>query len=82
VRLSAISLVQGRAFVHRDVVGLVALDFILRFILAGAVHMSFVVNILEVDPDNRAAHVSCFRIPRHMIANCEPLSHEVLSVRF
>jgi hypothetical protein len=67
---------------HRDVVGLVALDFILRFILAGAVHMSFVINILDVDLDYLAAHISGFRIPGHVIANCELLSHEVVSVRF
>jgi hypothetical protein len=48
-RLSAIGLIQGRSFVHRDVVRLIALDFILRVILAGAVHMSFVINTLQVD---------------------------------
>ena len=80
-RLSALSPVQGRAFVHRDVVGLVALDFILRFIRAGAVHMSFVSNILEVDLDDLAAHISGLRIPGHVITNYEPLFHEVLSVR-
>jgi hypothetical protein len=78
--LSAISPIQGRAFVHRDVVRLITLDFILRFSLVGAVRMSFVVNVLEVDLDNLAAHVPCFRIPRHVIANREPLSHELLSV--
>ena len=68
----AISFIQHRAFVHRDVVRLIALDFILRFILAGAVHMSFVIYVFDVDPDNLAAHISCFRIPGHMIANREP----------
>jgi regulator of nucleoside diphosphate kinase len=77
--LSAISPTQHRALVHRDVVRLVALDFILRVILAGAVHMSFVINVLQVDPDDLAAHVSCFRIPSYVIANREPLSHEMLS---
>lgn len=43
---------------HRDVVRLVALDFILRVIVAGAVHMSFVINVVQVDPDNLAAHIS------------------------
>jgi hypothetical protein len=66
--------------VHRDVVRLIALDFILWFILAGAVHMSFVINVLDVDPGNLAAHVSCFRIPSHVIANRKPLSHVILSV--
>jgi hypothetical protein len=79
VRLSAIGLTQSRAFVHRDVVRLVALDFVLRDILAGAVHMSLVINVLQVDPDDRAAHISCFRIPGHVIANREPLCHEMLS---
>ena len=71
MRLSATSFIQGRAFVHRDVVRLIALDFILRFILAGAAHMPFVIDVLEVDPDNLAAHISCFRIPGHVIANRE-----------
>jgi hypothetical protein len=58
VLLSAISRSQHRALVHRDVVRLIALDFILRVILAGAVHMSLVINVLQVDPDNLAADVS------------------------
>lgn len=52
---------------HRDVIGLVTLDFILRFILAGAVHMALAVNNPEMDPDNLAAHVPCFGIPGHVI---------------
>jgi hypothetical protein len=72
----AISFIQDRALMHRDVFRLIALDFILWFIRAGAVHVSFVIYVFDVDPDNLAAHISCFRVPGHMIANREPLFHE------
>jgi hypothetical protein len=54
---SSVRHIQRSAFVHRNVVGLVALDFVLRFIFAGVMHMSFVINVLDVDFDNLAAHV-------------------------
>jgi hypothetical protein len=47
-RLSAVQLFQRRAFVHRDVVGLVALEFVRRIILARMVRVPLVLNILYV----------------------------------
>src|SRR5687767_6763888 len=41
IALSAVRFLQRRAFVHCDVVGLVALDFILRVFLARVVGISF-----------------------------------------
>ena len=61
---------------RRDVVCLGALDFILRVVLARAVGMSFVIKILSVYPDDCAADVPGFRVPRHVIADFEPFRHD------
>src|SRR5579883_3329723 len=68
-------LFQRRAFVHRDVVGLVALDLILRIIVAGVTRMAFVVNIPGVHLDGPAADIAGFRVPDHVIADLEFLRH-------
>jgi hypothetical protein len=74
--LSIVRLVQHPAFVHRDVVGLIALDLILWLIPAGAMHMPFIINILRVHLDNLAADVSGLRVPGHVIADFESLFHQ------
>ena len=56
---------------HRDMVGLIAGDLILRLVFAGTLHVPFVIHVLDVDPDDLAADVPCFRIPGHVIANFE-----------
>src|SRR5690348_12609642 len=61
--------------VYGDVVCLVALDFVLRIILAGVVRISFEFCICCVDLDDRAAHVSSLRIPANVIADVELLRH-------
>jgi hypothetical protein len=66
--------------VHRDVLDLVALDLVLRFILAAAMDMLFVVNVLRVDLDDFAADVSGLRIPDHMIVRLKRFAIEVISV--
>lgn len=43
-------LIQRRALMHRDMVGLIALDLILRLFFAGTVHVPFVIHVLDVDP--------------------------------
>jgi hypothetical protein len=39
-------------------VGLIAMDFVLRLIFGGMVHVAFVIHVLDVDLDNLAADVS------------------------
>jgi hypothetical protein len=41
---SAIGVFQRRDFMHRDMIGLRAFDFVLRIILGAAVRMPFVSN--------------------------------------
>ena len=51
---------QCHPFVHRDVIGLVALDLVLRFISARVMDVSFVMDIQCVHLDDRAADMSGF----------------------
>ena len=55
-------------------VGLVAFNFILRFILAAAMDVPLIVNVLGVDLDDLAADMSGFRIPGHVIVDFETFS--------
>lgn len=54
-----------------NVVSLVALDLILRIILAGAVSMPLVVEIFRMHLDDPAADVPGLRIPGDVIADFE-----------
>jgi hypothetical protein len=58
---------------HRDVIGLGTLDFVLRIILARVTGMPFVVNVDCVHLDERAANTPGFRVPRHKITDFESL---------
>src|SRR5205823_941201 len=67
---------QRRTLMHGDVVGLVALDFILWLILACVVNVPFVINIFGVHLDDRPGDVSSLRVPGHVIADLECSLHE------
>src|SRR5512135_630343 len=67
---------QRRAFMHGDVVGLVALDFILRIILARVVQMPLEINIFCMHLGDLAADLPGFRVPGHMITDLEFLRHD------
>jgi len=58
---------------HRDVIGLGTLDFVLRIILARVTGMPFVVNVDCVHLDKCAADTPDFRVPRHKIIDFESL---------
>jgi hypothetical protein len=62
---------QRLTFMHRDVLGLAALDFILRIILTCVVSVSLVVNVLRMHFDYRAADMAGLRVPIHVIADFE-----------
>src|SRR5689334_15416427 len=61
------------AFVQGDVLGFIALDLVLRFILAGVVRVAFIIHVFGVHPHNAASDPPRFRIPRDMIADFEAL---------
>ena len=56
-------------------VGLVALDFILRLILARVVGIAFVVDVFGVHPQHSAADAASLGIPADMIANLKSSCH-------
>jgi hypothetical protein len=58
-----------------DMVGLVALDFVLGIIIRGMVDMSLVVEVFGVDRNNGARYPAGFGVPTHMIADFESLGH-------
>jgi hypothetical protein len=75
IAVSVVRFLQGRAFVHCDVVGLVALDFILRVFLARVVGIPFIINISCVHFNDLAADLSGLRVPRHVIPDAKPSGH-------
>src|SRR6478672_5468614 len=66
---------QYRSFVQGDMIGFIALDFILRLIRAGTMNVTFVGNVPPMHFDNFPTHPAGFRIPTYMIANLECLDH-------
>jgi hypothetical protein len=61
---------------HRDVIGLIALDLVLRFILAGMNRVTFKRDSGRDDSGDPAAHPTGFRVPAHVISPPEAfLSH-------
>jgi hypothetical protein len=58
-----------------DMIGLVALDFVLRIVFRGVMHMTLVVEVSDVDRDNGARHPAGFGIPAYVITNLEPPRH-------
>src|SRR6185437_6925300 len=66
---------QYCSFVQGDMIGFIALDFILRLIRAGMVNVAFVGNVTAMHFDNCPTHPAGFRIPTYMIANLECLDH-------
>src|SRR6185312_6983211 len=53
---------QHPTFMHRDVIGLAALDFILRIVLARVMGVPFVVSVLCMDLDDLAADMAGLRV--------------------
>src|SRR5438874_11307240 len=74
--LSIIEASQRRALVQGDVIGLVALDFILWLSLARVVRVPFVINVLHVHLDDSPADVPSLRVPGYVIAHLELSLHD------
>ena len=66
---------QRGAFVQGDVVCFIALDLVLRLILARVMNIAFIVYVFGVDLYDRAADPPGFRVPAYVIANFECLCH-------
>ena len=62
---------QRATLVQGDVIRFVALDLILRVILARMVDVSFIIHILRVYFHNPAADAPRLRVPGYVIANFE-----------
>src|ERR1019366_7887805 len=71
----SIDLVQRGAFVHRNVVGLVTLDLVLRVVRAGVMGVTLVVSVLLVHLDDLATYVARLRVPAHVIPDVEFRGH-------
>src|SRR5216117_1112520 len=74
--LSVVHPSQHRALVQGDVVGLVALDFILWLSLARVVGVPFVINAFRVHLDDCPADVPSLRVPGYVIAHLELSLHD------
>ena len=67
---------QCCSLVHGDMIGLIALNLVLRIILARMMDVAFVVHVCRVHPHDMAADPASFGIPGYMIADFECLRHE------
>jgi hypothetical protein len=66
---------QYGGLMQGNVIGLVAIYFILWHIRGGTVNVAFVIYGLPMHFDDCSAYASRFRIPAHVIANFERLDH-------
>jgi hypothetical protein len=62
----------------RDVIGLDALDLILRALWAGVTGITFMFDVVDVDVDDRSADPSGLGTPTHAIADFEIFLHDLV----
>lgn len=60
---------------HRYMVGLIALDFILRVTLRAAMHMSLIIVIPDMHLNDLTADMPGLRVPGHVIPYLESVCH-------
>ena len=72
---------ENATHVSREVVGLVALDFILWVVFLLAMHMALVVEVPGVNGDDRSRDPAGLGIPADMIADLESSGHPDLVSR-
>ena len=63
---------------HGDMVGFIALDFILRFLRIGVMGVSFVAHVSRMHLDNPAADASGLGIPADVVADFKAFRHFIL----
>ena len=62
---------QRAGLVHGDVIGLVALDFVLRVFNAAMADVTLVGRVAGMHFHDMATDLAGFRIPAHVVANLE-----------
>lgn len=75
---STVKAPQCLALVHGDMIGLIALDLVLRIILTRMMDIAFVVHVARVHPYDMAADPASFGIPGYMVADFECMRHELM----
>ena len=66
---------ESTALVRRDVIRLVALDFVLGIIFRRVMGMALVVKVTGMNLDDRPRHPSRLGIPAHALTDFESLDH-------
>src|SRR5438094_8493668 len=66
---------QRACLVQGNVIGLIAFDFVLGFVLAGVVDVSFVVHVLCMHLDDFPADPPSLGIPAYTVTHLESLCH-------
>lgn len=61
---------------QRYVIGLIAVNLILRVVGAGVVRIALVVDVSRMHADDVAADATRLRVPAHAIAHFELRTHE------
>jgi hypothetical protein len=59
----------------RDVIGLVAFDFVLGIVFRCVMHVALIVEVSGVNSDNGPGHLTRFGIPTYVIANLKRFCH-------
>jgi hypothetical protein len=60
---------------HRDMVGLVALDLVLRFFIARVMGITFPKNVFGMHLGDFSTDMASLRVPRYVVSNLESLRH-------
>jgi hypothetical protein len=71
-------LLKRRPLVHRDMIGPVAFDLILRFFLTGMNRITFERDRGGYDFGDPAAYTPGFRVPTHVIASLETFPRHLI----
>jgi hypothetical protein len=58
-----------------NVIRFIALDFIVRLVLARMMDVSFIIYVFRVDLDDPSTDSSCLRVPCNVIANTKLFCH-------
>ena len=67
---------QHRALVHGNVLGLVALDLILRIVLGTMARVTLILGIAGINLDDPASDMARFGIPTDVVTDLEFCGHE------
>ena len=66
---------QRTSLVHGNVISFVAPDLILRITFSSVMHVTLVLHVLRVFPDDNSFNVSGFGVPSDMVSNSELLHY-------